>query len=85
MRAKDIMNRDLLTISTTDSVRDAAKLMAEHNISGLPVVDEAGRLAGMISESDIIQQKRLFENLDFKRQSIVWSFLKGVSPWKKVR
>ncbi|MEW5920617.1 MAG: CBS domain-containing protein [Bacillota bacterium] len=64
MRAKDIMNKDLITITTTDSVREAAKLMADHNISGLPVIDSSGQPVGMISESDIIQRKSLFENLE---------------------
>ena len=64
MRAREIMNRELVTIGVKDSVRDAAGLMAAHKISGLPVLDEEGQLAGIISESDIIQQKALFANLD---------------------
>jgi len=50
-----IMSHDILTIRPDDTVYDAAKLMLEHKISGLPVIDETGHLLGMITESDIFR------------------------------
>jgi CBS domain-containing protein len=50
-----IMSRDVITIRANDSIIDAAKLMLDHKISGLPVVDNKGTLIGMITESDIFR------------------------------
>lgn len=49
-----IMTRDPLTISPDASVRDAARIMLDRKIGGLPVM-EAGRLVGIITESDIFR------------------------------
>lgn len=45
----------VVTIDPGQPLRDAARLLAEHNIGALVVVDEQGRLVGIISERDIIQ------------------------------
>jgi CBS domain-containing protein len=54
--ARDIMSRKVVTLGPEDSVTKAAKTLAEHRIGGAPVLDEEGRLIGMISESDLIIQ-----------------------------
>ncbi len=53
---KDIMTTDVITVATGDSVELCAKLMQENNISGLPVLDEAGRVAGIVTEGDLIRR-----------------------------
>jgi CBS domain-containing protein len=58
MRAQDIMTRDPITVAPATSVRDAARLMVDHGISGLPVVDEHGHLVGIVSEGDLIVRQR---------------------------
>jgi len=50
-----IMSHDVITINVDDKTVNAAKLMLDHKISGLPVVDNEGRLVGMITESDIFR------------------------------
>ncbi len=50
-----IMTRDVLTIDPTAPLIDAAEIMLNEKISGLPVVDEHGHLIGVISESDIFR------------------------------
>jgi CBS domain-containing protein len=50
-----VMTRKLLTISPDSSILDAAELMLDHKISGLPVVDAQNKLIGMITESDIFR------------------------------
>ena len=50
-----IMSRDVIAIESNETMFEAAKLMLEHKISGLPVVDETGNLIGMITESDIFR------------------------------
>ncbi len=58
--AEDIMTREVITVSPGDDVEKAARLLLENNISGLPVITEDGRVAGMISEADIIfRQKKV--------------------------
>jgi CBS domain-containing protein len=54
MRVKDVMTTDVLTVRADVSLKDAAALMAERGISGLPVVDLGGQVAGVLSEGDIL-------------------------------
>ena len=53
MQAKDIMSTPMVTISPEAAVVEAAKLMLEHQISCLPVLDTEERLVGMLSHTDI--------------------------------
>lgn len=55
MRAHQIMTRNVLTTSPDASVADAAKLMLDNHISGLPVISN-GELVGMISEGDLLRR-----------------------------
>jgi len=58
--AKDIMTKDVITVHPETEIIHAAKLLLEHHINGLPVVDQEGRLRGIICQDDLIaQQKKL--------------------------
>jgi CBS domain-containing protein len=57
MRVKDLMTTDVLTVRVTTQLKDAARLLAEHRISGLPVVDDDGRVLGVLSEGDILYKE----------------------------
>ncbi|WP_342713567.1 CBS domain-containing protein [Bradyrhizobium sp. B124] len=59
MRAHQIMARHVITVGAETSILDAAKLMMDHHISGLPVVDAAGRLVGILSESDFLRRSEI--------------------------
>lgn len=52
--AKDIMTRDVITIRKGASIEEALRMMAENDVSGLPVVDADGNLEGMITETDML-------------------------------
>ena len=52
--ADDIMTRDVVSVSVGTSVRDVAMLMLEERISAMPVLAADLRLAGMVSEGDLI-------------------------------
>jgi CBS domain-containing protein len=54
MIARDIMTRRVYTISPGASVQEVAQLLSRKSISGVPVVDEGGKIIGIISEADII-------------------------------
>jgi CBS domain-containing protein len=50
------MTSPVITIKRTASVREAAKLFLERHISGVPVVDDLGKLVGMVTEGDLIRR-----------------------------
>ncbi len=52
--ARDIMTREIVTINADMLVEDAARLLAFHNISGMPVEDPDGKICGIVSEADVI-------------------------------
>ncbi|EHR61908.1 CBS domain-containing protein [Saccharomonospora cyanea] len=54
MRAKDIMTSPVVTASPDDSVKRATRLLAEHGFTALPVVDDAGRVVGVVTEADVM-------------------------------
>ena len=51
---ESLMTRDVVTVSEETSLEEAARIMADHNISGLPVMRD-GVLVGMITESDLFK------------------------------
>lgn len=53
-RVNQVMTTDPLTISPDATVQDAAELMLEYQVSGLPVIED-GRVVGIITESDIFR------------------------------
>ena len=56
LQARDIMTRDVATVSASTSVHDLAKLMTERHISGLPVVDADNNLLGIVTEADLLHR-----------------------------
>jgi CBS domain-containing protein len=60
LKAKDIMTRDIVTISPDTEIASAAKILLEKGFNGVPVVDKMRKLVGIICQSDpIAQQKSL--------------------------
>lgn len=49
------MTRKVVTVNETDSLEDAARRMVEARVSGLPVLGRGGRLAGVVSQKDIVR------------------------------
>ncbi|MGA7262889.1 MAG: CBS domain-containing protein [Stellaceae bacterium] len=56
MRAIDVMVRDVVTVRPDTDVAEAIKLLAEHDVSALPVLGAAGNLVRMLSEADLIHR-----------------------------
>lgn len=54
MKVSELMTREVMTIPPEMSVREAARILFERQISGLPVVDEQRKVVGMITEKEII-------------------------------
>jgi CBS domain-containing protein len=59
MQARQIMTPDVITVTPETSVSDAATMMLDRRISGLPVVDAAGNLVGIVSEGDFLRRSEL--------------------------
>jgi CBS domain-containing protein len=59
MLAHQIMSRHVVTVGVDASVTDAIAIMLGHQVSGLPVVDRAGRLVGIVSEGDFIRRAEI--------------------------
>jgi CBS domain-containing protein len=62
MRAKDVMVTDVISVGPEASVRDVAKILLANRISALPVIDDQGRLVGIISEGDLVRRAELGTN-----------------------
>jgi CBS domain-containing protein len=59
MRAHQIMTRPVITVTPDASILDAANTMLRQHVSGLPVVDAAGKLVGIVSEGDFIRRSEI--------------------------
>jgi len=56
MKAEDIMTTEVVSVPSTMSIVDAAAIIAEHNVDGVPVVDSTGKLEGILTEYDLISK-----------------------------
>jgi CBS domain-containing protein len=74
MNAKDVMTREVVSIKPDATILQAARLMLQHRISGLPVVDAAGALVGIVSEGDFLRRR---ETNTERRRSRWLEFLMG--------
>jgi CBS domain-containing protein len=74
MKAEDVMTCEVISIDPDSTVLQAARLMLQHHISGLPVIDKEGNLVGVLSEGDFLRRR---ETKTEKRRSRWLEFLMG--------
>jgi len=55
LTVKDIMKTDVVTVTTDASARYLARLLADEEISGVPVLDSSGSLVGVVSSTDLVR------------------------------
>ena len=55
LKAKNIMTAKPITVKPTDTVEQAALIMLDNKVGGLPVVDDSGKLVGIISDHDVVK------------------------------
>jgi len=72
MRASDVMTKHVITVNPNATVQAVAALLSENGISGVPVVDEANRVIGMVSEGDLIQRQEIGTERRRKRSRSWW-------------
>ncbi|MCW8858181.1 MAG: CBS domain-containing protein [Deltaproteobacteria bacterium] len=58
LTARDIMTKDVVSVSTETSLKELAKIFVKTRYSNIPVLDPAGKLLGIISETDLIEQQK---------------------------
>jgi CBS domain-containing protein len=58
LKAKDIMTKNLVTISPDTEITHAAKLLLDSHVNGVPVVEKDGKLVGVLCQSDLIAQQK---------------------------
>ena len=59
MKARDVMVSPVITVKPNDSVKQVVQLLLKNRISALPVVDDAGKIVGIISEGDLMRRPDL--------------------------
>jgi CBS domain-containing protein len=58
LTAKDIMTKKVITVTPDTSLEKLASLLVNNGISGVPVVDDSGKLYGIVTENDLISQNK---------------------------
>jgi CBS domain-containing protein len=56
MQVRDVMTRSVISVKANESILEAARLMLQNRISGLPVVDADGALVGVVTEGDFLRR-----------------------------
>ena len=74
MLAKDVMKTELVTVGEDTPVKEIARKMLDHDISGLPVVNGQGEILGVISELDLMR-KQIKPN-----EPSIWTMIWGMDP-----
>jgi CBS domain-containing protein len=59
MKALDVMVRNVITVKPDDHVAEAVKLLADYDVSALPVVDDGNNVVGIISEADLLHRQEI--------------------------
>src|SRR3978361_1135458 len=59
MIVADIMTKNVITVQPDTALADAARIMLDQHLSGLPVIDNAGRLVGLVTEGDLMRRAEL--------------------------
>lgn len=58
LTAADVMTRDVITVKKETTIRELAELFARNRISSAPVVDDGGKMIGIVTETDLIEQDK---------------------------
>jgi CBS domain-containing protein len=61
LQARDIMTTEVLTVTPETSISDLSKTLENRRIGGVPVVDQGGRLVGVITQNDLVERARDLE------------------------
>jgi CBS-domain-containing membrane protein len=74
LKVKDIMSTNIVSVKPETEIIEAAKLLLENRFNGLPVLNDAGKVVGIICQSDLVAQQKSIPI------PTVFSFLDGFIP-----
>ena len=57
-KARDIMSTNVVTVTKELTIEELSKQFVEHNVNGFPVIDEYGKLAGVVTQGNLIEQHK---------------------------
>lgn len=82
LKIKDVMTNPAVCVNKNDTIINAAKIMQEHNIGAIPVVDDNNNLVGIVTDRDIIIRNiaRELDPKDHKVSEIMTTNVKTVTP-----
>ncbi len=60
LKAADIMTKDVITAKNETTIEELARLLIDHKISGVPVIDDDNKIIGIVTENDLIQKNKRF-------------------------
>ena len=79
LKVKDIMTREVISVSPETEILQAAKVLLEKHINGVPVVDEDGNLVGILCQSDLVAQQKKIPTPS------LFTLLNGFIPLKSLK
>lgn len=79
MKIKDIMTKDVVSVKRDTPVDEIAHLLIEHDIGGVPVIDEEQRVIGIVNESDLFLKEK---GIPFSAVKVPMLFKQWVEPEK---
>ena len=60
LKAADIMTKDVITVKDETNIEELARLLIDHKISGVPVIDDDNKMIGIVTENDLIKKNKRF-------------------------
>ena len=79
LKAKDIMTREIISVAPDTEITNAARILLEKRINGMPVIDASGRLVGILCQSDLVAQQKTIP------LPSVYTFLEGYIPLTSIK
>ncbi len=77
MQVKEIMSHPVVTVAEDDSLEEVARTLLENNIGGVPVVNSAGMISGIITESDFGAKERSVPFSTYRSAQVLGHWLSG--------
>lgn len=86
LTAADIMQRDVVSVMRSNTLRDAMSLLTENHVTGLPVMDEHSRCIGLISATDILNlEEEHSEETDEGNAEVAQYYDPETEQWESIR
>lgn len=79
LKAKDIMTKDVITVSPDMEIISAAGILFQHHINGVPVIQSDGKIVGILCQSDVIAQQKAIPIPS------LFTFLDGYIPFTSLK